>query len=94
MVLNSISYIPKKIRFILFQIEQESGMKLLTDLDSEFDCILFANELQHLRIDYLHKMVCTISVRITPKLRELLDDAIVYLRWLTPAEELRAINNK
>ena len=94
MVLNSISYIPKKIRFILFQIEQETGMKLLTNLDEEFDCILFANELQHMRIDYLHEMVCTISVGITPRLRKLIDDVILYLRWLTPAEELRAINNK
>ena len=91
MKLNSISYIPKKIRFILYQIECETGMKLLTNLDEEFDCILFANELQHMRIDYLQEMVCTISVRITPRLQKLIDDVILYLRWLTPFGELRAI---
>lgn len=91
MKLNNFSYMHKKIRILLFLIEQETGMKLLTNLDEEFDCILFANELQHMRIDYLQEMVCTISVRITPRLQKLIDDVIVSLRWLIPFGELRAI---
>lgn len=86
MVLNNFSYVHKKIRFLLYLIEQESGMKLLTDLNKDFDVVLFANELQHLRIDYLHNMVAKISVRITPRLHDLIDDAMINLRWLASDE--------
>lgn len=87
MVLNRYSYVHLNIRKLSSQLEAISGMKLVTDFDNEFVEIRFMNTLGYIVIDWRRNACYTLSHKLDPVEREIVEQLIVYCRWLEIGEE-------
>ena len=82
MKLNKYSYVHKKIRYLCFLIENESGLPMETDLSKEFDRICFKGELSYITIDYKRYAYYTLNFKLSGTIRQAVEDTLVYLSWL------------
>lgn len=86
MKLNNTSYVHKQIRLLCFQLEQLSGLKLITDLSEEFTQIRFMNSLSHITLDLKHEACFTLSHILTKTELQTIQDINLYTQWLLTGE--------
>ena len=82
MKLNKVSYVHKKIRYLCFFIENESGLPIETDLSKEFDQISFKGELSYITIDYKRYAYYTLNIKLSKNVQQAIEDTLIYLSWL------------
>lgn len=82
MVLNSYSYVHKKIRKEAEQLEFLSGMKLVTDFSKEFVEVRYANKYGYIVLNWRREAVLTLSHKLTEVELELCKDIMLNLSWL------------
>lgn len=87
--LNKTSYAHVRARFNLFKLEQESGMKLTTNIDEDFDELLLKNALSYIRIDYNNNLCFAMSHKLTKKEMELIKDITIDCSCAELAKKLR-----
>ena len=98
--LNKQSYVHVKIRLYCHKLEQESGMKLIINLDEEFEELYFANALSYIRIDYNNNLCFAMSHKLTKKEMELIKDIVLEcntVEWanrLSQMQEERILKEK
>lgn len=79
MKLNNTYYVHKKIRLLCFQLQQISGLKLITNLE-DFEEIVFKGNLAYIRIQ--NNVCFTLNHKLTQDEVNIIDDILVYWRWL------------
>ena len=82
MVLNNHSFVHVKIRKLCAELEEITGLMLITDLNENFEELQFINKLSYIRVDYKNEVCFVLSHRITPKEITIIDDLLLYLSWL------------
>lgn len=82
MVLNSYSYIHKKIRKEAEQLEFLSGMKLITDFNNEFVEVRLMNKYGYIILNWRKDIIFTLAHKLTEVELELCEDIMLYLSWL------------
>lgn len=82
MVLNNYSHVHKKIRFLCIYLETATGLKLQTDLSSDFSSIDFMNELSYLRIYWNKSIYVTLNCKLSKEQASAVESIITYLDWL------------
>ena len=89
MRLNTHSYIHKQIRASCYWFEQATGLKLVTNLSEDFQDIRFASPLSYVTVDYLHKTIFAMCIKLDKKQIQVLNDLIVFCDWLICGEEVQ-----
>lgn len=83
MKLNNSSYVHVQIRKLCLQLELLSGMKLLTDLNEEFDEIRFINAYGYIIIDYERNTCFAFAHKITKEEMATIEDILTYIHFLS-----------
>lgn len=82
MKLNKLTYNGKKIACLCVLIEQKTGLTLRTNLEEEFDVLIFTNDYSYIKIDYLHKACFTLMYSPSKEVREYIEDIMITLRFM------------
>lgn len=82
MKLNTTSYVHKKIRLLCFQLQQITEMRLITDLNANFNEIQFVGKLSYIIIKYKRKACFALGHHITKVEWQTIQDIMLYLDWL------------
>lgn len=82
MTLNKYSYCHKNIRLLCYQLEQKTQLQMKTNLDAEFEQLIFKNNLQYIMIDWKTYTIATLSYKLSNKEIQIIEDIILYLDWL------------
>lgn len=80
--LNNTSYVHVTIRKLCLQLELLSGMKLITDLNEEFEQIRFINSIGYIVIDFEKNACFTLSHKLDKKEMATINDIMLYCQWL------------
>lgn len=88
MKLNEKSYVHVKIRGLCLQLELLSDMKMITNLDEEFQEIRFIDKLGYIIIDYNNEACFILSHRMDPKEWQTVQDIILYCNWLEAGKKV------
>lgn len=82
MKLNNTSYCHKQIRLLCFQLEQLTGMRLMTNLSEEFNEIRFMNELSYIIIDFRRYACYTMAYDMDANEWDTVQDILTHTSWL------------
>lgn len=89
MKLNHTSYVHVKIRQICQRLEKATGMKLITDLEQEFEILRFLSPLSYMTIDWQKQAYFTMSHHLTTEEEQEVQDLILYLDWLETGRRIQ-----
>lgn len=88
MKLNNHSHVHVTIRRLCLQLEMLSEMKLITDLSDDFYEVRFVDKFGYIVIDWRKKACFSLSHKLTQKEMAVINDLIIYLRWLDIGAEV------
>lgn len=94
MTLNRTSYVHKQIRLACFHLEQQTGMKLQTSLNKEFDILKFTGSYSYLTIDFRRQACFVMSHKLTKEETEIIDLIVTCLQWLEIGREYQRSQKK
>lgn len=94
MKLNNTSYVHKRIRLLCFQLEQFSGLKLVTNLSEEFKEVKFMNPLSYIVLDYKNEVIFSMCYKMSNTELKIAEEIILYCGWLWVFEEYYRKKNK
>lgn len=92
--LNRTSYCHVNIRYMCYQIERNSGMKLQTELGDNFEKIEFSNKYGYIKIDYLNNTCYVLGYKLSKKDIYLLDYIMVSCNWLEMGNQIKLETKK
>lgn len=92
MVLNNKSYVHKKVLYLIYSIQNETGLELRTDLTRNLYEVRFENDLSHIIIDFRNSTIFLLSVNLNERLKMMLDELMIYLSWLYQGEKFSTKN--
>lgn len=82
MVLNKFSYSHKKIRALSYVLEQQTGLKRITDFDNEFWDVRYIGQYSYITIDFKHKAYFLMNIRLNKEQITIVEDILNDLSWL------------
>lgn len=94
MTLNNHSFVHLQIRKLCSQLEFLAGMKLVTDINGEFNDIRLINNVGYITIDWKKNACYTLSHHLNDIEIELVKTIMLYLNWLETGEKVKRIKAK
>ena len=91
MVLNNHSFVHVEIRKCCTKLELLTGMKLITDLNSEFVEIRLMNKLGYIVIKWDKNACFTLSHHLTEVELAIVQNILIYLNWLETGQKINAL---
>ena len=82
MTLNNTSYLHKRIRSLCYMLEQSTGMKLQTDLSSDFTILHFKSELSYITIAYERNIYATLNYKLNKAETSAIEEIIIALNFI------------
>lgn len=92
--LNNSSYTHLRIRYLCFQLEKATGMKLMTDLSKEFKFIQFKSKLSYLNIFYEDNLYSTLNYKLNKAEAETIEEIIIILNFLITGQKVQILLKK
>ena len=96
MVLNTTSHVHKQIRLLCYQLEQFTGLQMITNLENEFEEVQFKGKLSYIIVNWKEESIYVLSHKITKDEMQTLEDIVLYLSWLETGKKVenRALEPK
>ena len=94
MRLNNFSYVHRHIRMLCNQLEQETGLKLVTNMSGNISGIRFESELAYLIIDFKNGVAYLLSIKLSRKQEEMLLELMAFCSWIDLGEKFSTKNTK
>lgn len=91
MKLNHTSYGHRAVRTLCTEFEKMTRLKLITNLDEEFDQIRFVNALSYIVIDFKHGACFTMSYSMDVKEWNIVEDILSHTMFFYIGENWRRI---
>lgn len=91
MTLNNNSYVHVRIRKLCSQLEILTSMRLITDINGDFEELKFVNSLGYITIDWQKKACFTLSHHLNDVELHIAEDLILNLSWLETGKRIREL---
>ena len=92
-MLNNHNYLHVKIRKLLKYLEYLTDMKVITDLDQDFEDVRLVGKLSYITLDFKHNTCFAMSHKITRQEMEIIEEIMISLDWLEVGRRYQARHN-